>query len=153
MYFLHKIHKKLDDVLGFLVVANCGLPTEKASELLDNYLKPLVQSAKSNVEDFKDFLRRIKVPDGTILVTADVLGLYLSIPQEEGLEALSEKLETCQDKEIAKEDLLEMDEYILKNSFLKFNSKTKQQISGTAIGTKFTPPFSCVLIDKMGTKF
>ena len=113
-----------------------------------------MQSAKSNVEDSKDFLRRIKVPDDTILVIADVLGLYLSIPQEEeGLEALSEKLETCQDKEIAKEDLLEMDEYILKNSFLKFNSKTKQQISGTAIGTKFTPPFSCVLIDKMGTKF
>ena len=46
-----------------------------------------------------------------------------------------------------------MDEYILKNRFFKFNSKTKQQISGTAIGTKFTPLFSCVLIDKIGTEF
>ena len=70
-YFLPKIRNKLDNVLGRLVISNCGTPTEKASEFLDHHLKPLIQSAKSYVKDISDFLRKIKelgkVRDGTSL--------------------------------------------------------------------------------------
>ena len=116
-----------------------------------------MQLAKSYVNDTSEFLRKIKelgkVPDGAILVTADVVGLYLSIPHEDHLDTLSEKLETCQDKKIAKEDLLKMAKFFLKNNSLGFNSKTKQQISGTQIGTKFTPPCACISMDKVETGF
>ena len=58
-----------------------------------------MQLAKSYVNDTSEFLRKIKelgkVLDGAILVTADVVGLYLSIPHEDHLDTLSEKLETC----------------------------------------------------------
>ena len=57
-----------------------------------------------------------------------------------GLEALSTKLEERQDQSIATEDLLQMAKFVLKNNFFEFDSKIKQQISGTATGTKFTPP-------------
>ena len=60
---------------------------------------------------------------------------------------------TFQDKKIAKEDLLKMAEFVLKNSFFEFNSKFKQQISGTAIGTKFAPPYACIFMDKVETEF
>ena len=41
MYLLPKIHKRLYDVHGRPVISNCGTPTEKASEFLDNQLKKL----------------------------------------------------------------------------------------------------------------
>ena len=44
-----------------------------------------------------------------------------------------------------------MAEYVLNINYCKFDSKVKAQISGTAIGTKFAPPFACM--DKVGTEF
>ena len=56
-------------------------------------LKPLIKSAKSYVKDTSDFLRKIKelgkVPDGDILASTDVVGIYPSISHEDGLDALS----------------------------------------------------------------
>ena len=49
-----------------------------------------------------------KVPENAILVTADVVGLYPSIPHEDGLEALYTKLEEQEDKRIATEDILQI---------------------------------------------
>ena len=56
------------------------------------------------IKDSEDFIEKIKktsnAPDGANLVTADVVGLYLSIPHELGLKALEEapppKKETLQ---------------------------------------------------------
>ena len=85
----------------------------------------MIKSAKSYVKDTSDFLRKIKklgkVPDGDILATTDVVGIYPRISHEDGLDALSEKLEIFQDKRIAKEYLLKSAEFILKNSFSEFN--------------------------------
>ena len=35
----------------------------------------------------------------------------------------------------------------------EFNDKVEQQISGTVIGTKFAPPYSCIYMDKTETDF
>ena len=43
--------------------------------------------------------------------------------------------------------------FFLKTFFFEFNNKTKQQISGTAIGTKFAPPCACIYMDKTETNF
>ena len=44
--------------------------------------------------DFIDKMKRIgKIPDGSFLVTADVVGLYPSIPHSEGIAPLKQKLE------------------------------------------------------------
>ena len=54
-----------------------------------------MQSARSYVKDTSDLLRKIKelekVPDGAILVTADVAGLYPSIPHDDGVDAHYQK--------------------------------------------------------------
>ena len=89
MYFLPKIHKRLDNVPGLPVIYNCGTVTGKASEFLDHHLTPLMQSVELYDEDTSDFLSKIKelwkVPDGAILVTDDVVGLYPSITHEDDL--------------------------------------------------------------------
>ena len=50
-------------------------------------------------------------------------------------------------------DLAEMAEFILKNNFFEFETKIIQQISGTAIGTKFAPPCKCLSTDRIENDF
>ena len=51
------------------------------------------------------------------------------------------------------EDLIKMAEFALKNNYSEFNSKVKQQLSGTAAGTKFEPPYACIFTDQVETEF
>ena len=46
-----------------------------------------------------------------------------------------------------------MTEFVLKNNYFQFKGKVKQQISGTAIGTKFAPTYACVFMDQEETDF
>ena len=128
---------------GRPVISNCGTPTEKVSEFLDHCLHPLMKERKSHIKDTADFLDKLKdlgeVPEGAILVTADVIGLYPSIPHTEGLEVLRKQHDKFLHKKAPTEDIIKMADFVLKNNFFEFNSKFFQQISGTAIGTKFAP--------------
>ena len=93
------------------------------------------------------------IPDNAILVTVDVVGLYPSIPHEAGMRALREALDKQEIKCIPTEDLVKMAEFVLKSNYFEFNSKIKQQVSGTAIGTKFAPPYACLFMAKFETCF
>ena len=139
MYLLPKIHKRLSDVPGRPVISNCGMPTEKVSEFLDYELKPVMQKGKSYIRDSGHFLEKIKnistLPENAILVTADVVGLYPSIPHQAGLSALKEALEIKSVKKIPTKKLNKMAEFVLKNTLFQFNSKVFQQISEATIGT------------------
>ena len=46
-----------------------------------------------------------------------------------------------------------MAEFVLKNDYFEFNGKVKKQILGNAIGTKFAPPYACIFMDQVETKF
>ena len=46
-----------------------------------------------------------------------------------------------------------MAEFVLKNNYFEFNSNVKDQISGTAIGTEFAPPYPCIYMDCMENQF
>ena len=127
------------------------------SEYLDYHLKPIIRSAKSYIKDTGDFFNKLKelfsVPQNALLVTVEVVGLYPSIPHQNILDALSINLEQREVKKISTEDLFEVAQFVLKNNYFKFNSKVKQQVSGTAIGSKFAPPYACIFMDRMETKF
>ena len=92
-YFSPIIHKRLHDALDRPVIFNCGSPSQKMSEPLDYHLKTIMLSAKSYIRDTNDFLQRHKelhsAPQNALLVTADVVGLYPSIPHQDVLKTLS----------------------------------------------------------------
>ena len=67
--------------------------------------------------------------------------------------ALKQKLEEQKSTKISTNDLVKLAEFVLKNNLFEFNDKVKQQISGTAIGTKFAPPYACIYMDKTETDF
>ena len=101
-----------------------------------------MKSGVSYIKNTNNFLFKVKnlgkIPENAYLVTADVVGLYLSIPHDEGLEVLREQLND--NKSIPTEDLVKMAEFVLKNNYFEFNSFFKNQILGAAIVTKFAPP-------------
>ena len=109
-------------------------------------MKPVIQESWSYIKDSGDFLKKVKhlgqIPDGAILVTADVVGLYPSIPHKAGLEALRRRLNLREVFEIPTEDIVQMVEFVLKNNFFEFNGEVKRQKSVTAIGTKFAHPYA-----------
>ena len=46
-----------------------------------------------------------------------------------------------------------MAEFVLNNNIFKFNSKTYEQESDVAIGTKFATPYVCIYMDEVEQKF
>ena len=112
-----------------------------------------MRSAKSYIRDKGDFLNTLKelgsVPQNTPVVTVDVVVLYPSISHQDG----SIKLEQREHKMIPTEDLLKMAQFVLKNNYFEFNSKIKQQVLGTTIGTKLVPLYACIFVDWMETEF
>ena len=49
--------------------------------------------------------------------------------------------------------LVKMAEFVLTNNYFEFGQRVFHQISGTAIGTKFTPPYACIFMDKLRQVF
>ena len=136
----------MENAPGRPVISNCGTPTENVSEFLDSQLKPVMQSSRLYIKDSGNFIKKIKnigtILKYSILVTADIVGLYPSIPHEAGLKALERTLNNRTNKKVSTEDLVKTAEFVLKNNYIEFNGKVNQQISGTAIGTTFTPPYA-----------
>ena len=116
-----------------------------------------MQSGWSYIQDYGDFIDKMKrigkVPEGSFLVIADVVGLHPSIPHKEGILALKSKLEEQTSSNISTNDLVKLAEFVLENNFFECNNKIKQQISGTAIGTKVAPPYACIYMDKTERDF
>ena len=102
------------------------------------------------IKDSNSFINKTKnlkdVANDTLLVTADVVELYPNIP-------LKGALDKRENRNIATNDLIKMTEFVLKNNNFEVNGQVKQQISGTAIGTKFTPAYACIFMNDDESKF
>ena len=149
-YLSPKIYKRTENVPGRPVISNSGYYTEKISSFLDFHLQPISQKVKSYIKDTTDFLKKIEglpnLPDDAIFCTIDVVGLYPNIPHEFGLNAIKKALNNREDQTISTESLLELAELVLKNNYFTHNDKTFKQIQGTAIGTKFAPPYAILAL-------
>ena len=86
-------------------------------------------------------------------MTADIVSLYPSIPHTAGLVALRDALDNREAEKTPTEDLVKMAGFVLKNNYFEFNGSIKQQLSETAIGKKFAPPYACIFMDKHETNF
>ena len=147
---LPKIHKCLRNVPGRPVISNCGFYTENISSFLEHHLQPIAQKVNSFIKDTNYFLRKIKslgqLPEGAILCTIDLVGLYPTIPHEEGLASLRKFLDERTEKKVTTETLLELAESVLKKNIFQLNEKTFKQLRGTAIGTKFAPLYAIIFM-------
>jgi len=155
-YLLPKIHKRLFDVPGRPVISNCGYYTENISAFVDHHLQPLAKCVKSYIKDTNHFLQKLRdlppLPNGAILCTIDVVGLYPNIPHDEGLEAIGKALDQRETKTISTESIVELAECVLKNNYFEHNGRFFRQKRGTAIGTKMAPPYSILFLGELEEK-
>ena len=111
-------------------------------------MRPLVPEINSYIKDTNDLLHKLgqvgELPEGAILCTIDVVGLYHHIPHNESLEVLKEALSTLEGQEqqgSLNEDILSFAELVLKSNNFEFNGKQYLQKRGTAIGTRMASSF------------
>ena len=85
-----------------------------------------MKQGESYIRNTGDFLAKLKaagdVPQGAILLTADVVGLYISIPHSEGLDILKRQYENNPNKKVYTEDIGKMADFVLKNNLFQFDS-------------------------------
>ena len=79
----------------------------------------------------------------------DVVGLYPNIPHEECLSALRKRLETQKEKYVSTDTIIDVAEVVSKNDIFKFGKKTLKQKRGSAVGTKFPPPYSILFMAEL----
>ena len=128
---------------GRPVISSCGYYTENISSFLDYHLQPLAQKVTARLG---------KLPQGAILCTVDVVGLYPNLPHSEGLTSLRRVLELRDNKQISSDTLAELAEIVLKNNIFQFDEKTFEEVGGIAIGTKFAPPYAILFMADLEEK-
>jgi hypothetical protein len=148
-YHLPKVHKRRDNPPGRPIVSGIGGPTEKLSKLVDHWLQPVVHQLPSFVQDTTHFLRIVEewnehygpLPQETLIVTIDVVGLYTNIPHDEvgpSIGAALDKYGTAM--EIPPLHLLvSIIEHVLQNNVFQFDDVIYKQKFGTAMGTPMAP--------------
>ena len=132
------------NVPGRPVISNNGTATERISSFLDFHLKNIIPTIPHILEDTRDFLYRIEqlqnIPEGTLLVSFDVVGIYPHTPHDEGLQIMKKYLDKREDQSVTSENLYKLAEIVLKHNYFEFGQDIYQQILGTAFDTKFAPP-------------
>ena len=121
---------------------------------MDFHLQPIAKKVKSYIKDTNDFLKKLhsltNLPGNSLLCTMDVVGLYPNIPHDEGLSAIRKRINERDKKDVSTDDtLVELTELVLKNNIFNFNERTLKQKRGTAIGTKFAPPYSILFMAEL----
>ena len=68
------------------------------------------------------------------------------MPHEEGLQIMKKYLDKLEGQSVTSENLYKLTEIVLKHNYFEFGQDVYQQILGTAIGTKFTPPYAKIFM-------
>ena len=131
------------------VVAGPVSPTQHLSEFLEKILSPIVEHLQSYVKDDWDFLRKFPrhIPPDHEIYTCDIVSLYTSIRHDLGLKALKfwvTKYRHLVPARISIDFILEAADFVLNNNYFQFDGLVYLQLIGTAIGTKFAPPYACL---------
>ena len=137
------------DLKGRPICGDVNSVTHGLSRLMDKILKPLVPNLKTFIKDEYDFLRKFPktIPTNTRVICCDVTSLYTSIPTDLGLKALDywiTKVAALIDTRFSKAFILASVDFILRNNYFQFNDSMWHQLSGTAMGKSFAPPYACL---------
>ncbi len=139
MYGQPKIHKE-GNPLREIVDSN-GSIFKNIDKHIANIIKPLAGNTEYHVRNTKHFVDSVKdihVADNEILVSYDVTALYPSVPQDEAIELIYQKLKadpTLKDRtKMTAEHIIDLFKLFVHNMYFVFNNKLYKQLNGLAIG-------------------
>ncbi len=113
---------------------------------MDHVLRPFVEHLPSYIQDTSDLIRKIdqlpQLPDGTLLVTLDVVPLYTNIPSIEALRVAKATLVSNRDdpnEPLKNNDIIRLLALVLRCNNFDFNGEHFLQTQGVSMGTKAAP--------------
>lgn len=121
-------------------------PTHALARYLATKLRPLSGNTDSYIRDSCDFVNKIKslrLCEGDILVSFDVVSLFTKVPVDGVLEILRDKLPT---------DINQLVEICLKNTFFSWNGNLYEQVEGAAMGSPLSPVIANIYMEDFETK-
>ena len=135
----------LNSLKGRPIIAGPNSPTQRLSSLLEKILTPLVPKLKSYIKDNWDLVKKLpkNLDPNFAFLTSDIVSLYTNIRQELSLRTLLyyiTKYRYLIPIRFGKEFILEAVDIVLKNNNFILLEKIFNHITGTGVGTKFTPP-------------
>ena len=139
------------------MVSSVNIHTSKISKFVDHHIQPLAKGLKSDVKDTTDFITKIKylgtVPPNSFLVSIDITSLYTNIPNDEGLEALRQNLDSSQNQSTSTKVTVTLMHLILALNNFVFNGIIFLQTQGVSMGTSSAPSFSTIFMGYFEEKF
>jgi hypothetical protein len=162
MYGLPKVHKEPKTwAIPFLIpkirpiIAGVNSHTYFFEKVLTSILQPIAENLKYTLNSslqLKSLLMNIENYSNLLLFTLDVESLYPSIPIQEGIDIVSNRIKEWYEKRynpLLIESMIGILTILLKNNTLQFDNKCYLQICGTAMGMAFAPAYANIYMDNV----
>ena len=160
-YGLPKIHKENNPLRP--VVAAFDGPLTPISILLERILHQLLPFVPSHIENTAAAINslekarsRQRESEEVIICNMDVIALYPSIPIEDGISTVVNKLTKHKDDidtaGLTMDEIKSLLQLVLNNNYFKFGQRVYRQRQGVAMGNHLAPPFAIVFMDQLEQK-
>ena len=107
IFKVHKAHKHKETPPPRPIISGSGSITENICLFVEHHIKEISTQHRTYLQDTPHFLRIVqkinqgpKLPINAMIVTSDITGAYLNIPNDDGSQCLTEALEERKIKDI-----------------------------------------------------
>lgn len=157
MYGLPKVHKK--DTPLRPIVSSIGSPTYRLAKELAQILSPLTGNTESFVKNSTEFvnsIRNLQIDDDDCLASFDVVSLFTSVPINEALDIVAQRLEeddTLMERTpIPTKEIHMLAEVCLKSTYFQYGNQFYEQIEGAAMGSPLSPIIANLYMEHLEQK-
>ena len=144
LYGLPKIHKK--NIPLRPIVSSQGSVSYGVAKELARILKPLSGNTIHQVNNSKEFaedIKKIQLEEGECIISYDVSAIFTSIPVKPAIEVIKKKLEQDTDLHqrttMSIQNILDLLEFCLCNTYFLFQGQYFEQTQGAAMGSSVSP--------------
>ncbi|XP_058816175.1 uncharacterized protein LOC131679462 [Topomyia yanbarensis] len=151
IYGLPKIHKENCPLRP--VISTIGSATYHMAQYLSGILNNLVGKTEYHVRNSFEFAKeisKIRVPEGCVMYSLDVVSLYTNIPVNKVYEYVEERWnEVAQTTTIPWDSFKQAMKTVLEASFFQYDGKFYDQIFGVPMGSPLSPVVANIVMEKL----
>lgn len=155
IYGLGKLHKWREGELLPLrpVVATIQSPTYKISGIIAKVLSKIVRESPYRIKDswqFKDTIKKVKIPNGYKMFSLDATSLFTNIPKELCIRAIERRWLMIEEHTyLSKDQFIDAIKLIIDGSYFRYGDVYYQQLAGVAMGNSISGFLSDLVMEDL----